>query len=230
MPGSRKQTAEILEESGELDFSVLKSLRTIPQQGRSKARVQAMYDAAVQILAADGVEGLSMNAIAERAGVPIGTVYQFFEDKAAVLDTIVERRNNAYAVVLAEMRTMVQTHSWREIFDFVLERMIQRSRSNPAYVAIWTGHHLSPQMEREDDENVEATAAFLQLAISHQEGLIDSEELTIACRVATMSASALLQLAFRIDPNGDPDTLAQARRMVLLYLNDIAKDPLYRQH
>lgn len=188
-----------------------------------------MYDAAVQILTDDGVEGLSMNAIAEKASVPIGTVYQFFEDKSAVLNTIAERRNSAYALVLSDAQTLTKTHSWQEIFEFAFDRMVQRSQDNPAYVAIWTGHHLSPQMEQEDDENIEATAAFLQNAIATQEGLTASDELTIACRVATMSAVALLQLAFRLNPTGDPNTLTQARRMVLLYLNNIANDPMYRQ-
>ena len=138
MTGSSRTTARPSDESNQLNFAELTSLRSTPQQGRSKARVQAMYDAAVQILAESGIEALTMNAITERASVPIGTVYQFFEDKSAVLDTIAERRNRSFAFVLADMEAMLETHDWRDIFEFVFDRMVQRNRNDPAYVAIWT--------------------------------------------------------------------------------------------
>lgn len=229
MTSSRKPAARRGEDSQELDFDNLKSLRRIPQQERSKARIQAMYNAAVQIVSENGVQALNMKAVAEKASVPVDAVYQFFENEAAIMNTIAEQRNSSFAIVLAEMRTMVQSHDWREILDLVFERMVQRSRSNRAYVAIWTGHYLSTQMENEDQDNIEAMASLLQLVMSRQEGLLDSVELTVACRAATTSASALLQLAFRLNPNGDPDTLTEAKRMVLLYLNDVSKDPQYRE-
>ena len=43
-----------------------------------------------------------------------------------------------------------------------------------------------------------------------------------------LTADALLQLAFRIDPDGDPATLDEARRIEHLYLDDIATGPRFR--
>jgi AcrR family transcriptional regulator len=59
--------------------------RRTPQQARSRAACEAIVEAAAQILEAGGPEALTTNAVAERAGVSIGTLYQYFPDKQAIL-------------------------------------------------------------------------------------------------------------------------------------------------
>ncbi len=59
--------------------------RRIPRQQRAQESCAAIFEAAAQILQRDGMAGLSTNRIAERAGVSIGTLYQYFPNKQAVL-------------------------------------------------------------------------------------------------------------------------------------------------
>ncbi|HEX3917772.1 MAG TPA: helix-turn-helix domain-containing protein [Caulobacteraceae bacterium] len=56
-----------------------------PRQARSRATWEAIVEAAAQILERHGPEALTTNAVAERAGVSIGTLYQYFPDKQAIL-------------------------------------------------------------------------------------------------------------------------------------------------
>ena len=51
-------------------------------------RKQEIFDAALKLADEKGLEAVSMRALAERAGVPIGTIYQFFPDKDAVVGCI----------------------------------------------------------------------------------------------------------------------------------------------
>ena len=60
-------------------------LRKEPQQQRSKHLVAAVLEAAVRILKAEGARQFTMARIAERAGVSIGSLYQYFPNKQAVL-------------------------------------------------------------------------------------------------------------------------------------------------
>ena len=69
--------------------------RKRPQQDRSRITVEAVLEAAAQVLEADGYDALSTNAVAERAGVSIGTLYQYFPDKAAVVAGLVEAQLGA---------------------------------------------------------------------------------------------------------------------------------------
>jgi AcrR family transcriptional regulator len=59
--------------------------RRSPQQARSRAAWEAIVEAAAQIVERDGPAALTTNAVAERAGVSIGTLYQYFPDKQAIL-------------------------------------------------------------------------------------------------------------------------------------------------
>ena len=59
--------------------------RRIPRQARAAETVAAIIEGAAQILEAGGLAAFTTNAVAERAGVSIGTLYQYFADKNALL-------------------------------------------------------------------------------------------------------------------------------------------------
>jgi len=68
-----------------------KSLRKAPRQARAEATIAAIVEAAAQIVERDGDEAATTKAIAERAGVSIGTLYQYFADRDAVLAAVIRR-------------------------------------------------------------------------------------------------------------------------------------------
>ena len=59
--------------------------RRIPRQQRAQESCAAIFAATAQVLAREGMAGLSTNHIAARAGVSVGTLYQYFPNKQAVL-------------------------------------------------------------------------------------------------------------------------------------------------
>ena len=65
--------------------------RKAPQQSRSVATVEAIHDATIQILLKGGVERLTTVHVAHRAGVSVGTLYQYFPNKQALLYAVLER-------------------------------------------------------------------------------------------------------------------------------------------
>lgn len=65
--------------------------RKKPVQGRSRATVEAVLSAAARILEDQGLSGFNTNAIAERAGVSVGSLYQYFPSKDAILVALMEQ-------------------------------------------------------------------------------------------------------------------------------------------
>ncbi|MFP5394281.1 MAG: TetR/AcrR family transcriptional regulator, partial [Gammaproteobacteria bacterium] len=59
--------------------------RKQPRQARSSQLVGAILEAAIQVLAAEGAARFTTARVAERAGVSVGSVYQYFPNKAAIL-------------------------------------------------------------------------------------------------------------------------------------------------
>lgn len=68
--------------------------RKRPRQARSRALVEAVLDAAAQILAQHGREALTTNAVALKAGVSIGSLYQYFPNRDAVIAAVADRHSH----------------------------------------------------------------------------------------------------------------------------------------
>lgn len=69
--------------------------RKAPQQARAIATCAAIVEASARILETDGPAGLTTNGIAERAGVSIGTLYQYYPDKQAIVVALIRRERAA---------------------------------------------------------------------------------------------------------------------------------------
>jgi AcrR family transcriptional regulator len=82
---------------------VTEKTRRTPRQPRSEATVEAILEAAFQLLEAGGVEALTTNHIADRAGVSVGTLYQYFKGKQAILAALAQRRAAAARDRIAEI-------------------------------------------------------------------------------------------------------------------------------
>ena len=70
-------------------------VRRQPRQERALEKVGLMLEAATRILDKQGLDGLTTNRVAEVAGVSIGTLYQYFNDKTGLLDALAERELKA---------------------------------------------------------------------------------------------------------------------------------------
>ncbi len=65
--------------------------RKTPRQARSAATLEAIFDATIQVLLSDGAARLTTTRVAERAGVSVGTMYQYFPHKRALLHAVLKR-------------------------------------------------------------------------------------------------------------------------------------------
>ncbi|MEZ5947272.1 MAG: TetR/AcrR family transcriptional regulator [Hyphomonas sp.] len=90
--------------------------RKTPVQARSSATVEAILEAAAHILEAEGLEGYTTNAIAKRAGVSIGSLYQYFPNKDAVTAALVRSDSDSMAV---RMEEVMATHAGRPVRDCI---------------------------------------------------------------------------------------------------------------
>jgi AcrR family transcriptional regulator len=66
-------------------------LRKLPTQSRSKITVEAILQATTHILLAGGTNALTTNHVAERAGVSIGSLYQYFPNKESLIAALIEQ-------------------------------------------------------------------------------------------------------------------------------------------
>jgi AcrR family transcriptional regulator len=65
--------------------------RKKPRQARSQATVAAIFEATIQVLLSDGLQRLTTIRVAERAGASVGTLYQYYPHKQALLFAVLQR-------------------------------------------------------------------------------------------------------------------------------------------
>jgi AcrR family transcriptional regulator len=71
--------------------------RRSPSQSRSVVTVSAIFEASVQVLLKEGMHRLTTTRVAERAGVSVGTLYQYYPNKLALLNAVLERHLDGVA-------------------------------------------------------------------------------------------------------------------------------------
>ena len=92
--------------------------RVTPCQARARASVEAILEAAAQILETGGEAAFNTNAVAVRAGVSIGAVYRYFPDKRAILVALAEQEQGKVDAVVADVpRDRAMIRAFLNAFD-----------------------------------------------------------------------------------------------------------------
>jgi AcrR family transcriptional regulator len=196
-------------------------MRRQPRQERSRVRVRQILLAADAILSTEGFEALAMRRIAERAAVPVGSIYQFFPDKAALVDALARSYIEEFDAEIEAMVQQAAAGPWPDLVGTLIDAFAGLYRAQPGYVALWAGRHLSPELARADEANNAAIAQGVRRILAIQAHLPDGPPLARVSRVAVLVADALLQDAFRGGEPGDESILAELKTMLRLYLADV---------
>ena len=106
------------------------TMRKEPRQARSRATTDAMLDAAARILGDRGWAGLTTNAVAETAGVSIGSLDQYFPNKLALIEAV---RRRHFDEVLAVLRAAADDRrTRRQRVEALVDGMIAVHSRYPA--------------------------------------------------------------------------------------------------
>lgn len=194
-------------------------LRRRPAQRRSARRVERMLDACAELLDEIGYESLSTTRIADRAGVAIGSVYQFFPDKRAITQELT-RRNVEQFVSRVGRRFLEEDYvGWWEAVDAIIDEYVDMHRTVRGFRSLHFGDVVDLNLLDSDSDNNTVIAGRLRGLLLQEFGLADSHELDVAVLVAVEAGDAVLKLAFRRDPNGEPEIIAAAKQLIRGFLS-----------
>ncbi|MEV0093079.1 TetR/AcrR family transcriptional regulator [Streptomyces sp. NPDC050738] len=188
------------------------SLRRAPVQQRSAERLDRILEACAVLLDETGYEQLSTRAVAARAGVPIGSVYRFFGNKRAMADALARRNLDVYAERVTARLGGLPAADWRAAIDAVLDEYLEMKRTVPGFALVEFASQGTP------NEGNPLVADRLTTLLASHLGRAADEALHRTFLVAVEAADAVLQLAFRTRPEGDPGLVAEVRVLLRAYL------------
>jgi AcrR family transcriptional regulator len=135
--------------------------RKLPKQERSQATVEAILTATTRILTEEGYDHLTTNRVAELAGVSIGSLYQYFPNKEALIFALGEHHAN-------EMARLAQHHLGGledgSIID-VLRQLVK---------AVLASHVVNPRLHRVLHEQIPRSEVMRQLDDAKMEKMLRS--------------------------------------------------------
>ncbi|MFJ4142649.1 TetR/AcrR family transcriptional regulator [Pseudomonas sp. NPDC089734] len=195
--------------------------RKIPAQARSRATVDAIVQAAAYILTRDGWQALTTNAIAERAGVNIGSLYQFFPNKEAVIAELQRRHAVAtHSDLLNALELVPHQASLREALTLLVEMIVSEHRIAPAvHKAI---HEELPRTVRHMAEDTDQLRRqFAEVLMPFMKNVPDP---ALSIYLMSVSAHAIIHTvtADRPDLLGSPGFVAE---VVTLLENYLSREP-----
>src|SRR5436190_12614441 len=147
-PGSAKECRTVSAQAS------TRPLRRVPVQGRSVARVQRMLDACAELVDEIGYEALTTTLLAERAGVAIGSVYQFFPDKRAIVQALTLRNMESYLERLTARSEAVEFAHWWDVVDPAIDEYIATHRSAAGFRTLHLGDLVDVPLPVSQQDNI----------------------------------------------------------------------------
>jgi AcrR family transcriptional regulator len=197
--------------------------RRIPRQTRAEETVAAIVEGAAQILEAGGLAAFTTNAVAERAGVSIGTLYQYFADKNALIRALAERELQATLIrvrqallgeidptpegrVRAMVRAMITAFRGRQR----ARKAVMQAILSQSFAGDWLGPVAAFLAETEAKIEQQPQLVFARL--NHQQLFVLSRALMGAIRAAVLEEQPFLR---------DPAFEDEVVRLVMSYLRAV---------
>ena len=195
------------------------------RQARGQKRIAELLRAAGEVFAKAGYEGATTNAIAARAGVSPGTLYQFFPNKQAIAEALAnEYAAKNRAVHESAFDFNPATLTLRDLIDRTVDPFLAFRQNAPGYDALFIGTAISPELSTRAQALHEELKHRIARLILLRRPDLKQREVSDCAEVCVQIVKGLLPLALQGDAR---KRAAGAREMKLVLERYLA--PLTRE-
>lgn len=187
-------------------------------QRRSRERVRRILDAAAEIIVEEGLAALSTRSVAERAGVPVASLYQYFGDKDEILLALVERDTGEMDAAVAAAVGALENVSVRTIVTATMRAFVSIYHQRPAFVVVWWRGRTNQVLYDFCRTYNKRIAADL-FAFAQEAGLVKAGTGLRVVELAIEVGDRVFQLAFEHDLRGDELVIDEGIELITGYLD-----------
>jgi Transcriptional regulator len=198
---------------------VLPLVRTEPIQERSAARVDALLDAAAEVVDETGFDRLTTAMVAERAGASIGTVYRYFPDRIVLLQALRDRAIERYREAIVQRIAADSPHNWLDAVESAIDAFVGMFRNERGFRIIRFADAERGPLARENPPRAGFFALRFADILAAEYVLPTSKDLTFHLEIVVELVDSLVNRAFLVEPQGDERFIAEARVVVRQYLS-----------
>ncbi|CAN0653820.1 TetR/AcrR family transcriptional regulator [Nitratireductor sp. OM-1] len=197
------------------------SIRKRPMQKRAQERVERILAVATQMIAEAGSDQLKMSDVAARAGISIGSLYQYFPDKAAIVRTLAEHYNEAGRDCICQGLDGVSSPSELEqAFTELIDEYYAMFLSEPVMRDIWSGTQADKALCDLDLEDARANAQELAAAMLRAKPAREPDATASTALLIIHLGEATMRLAIQMPEAEGRRLVDDYKRMALRELLD----------
>lgn len=176
--------------------------RRRPSQERSQVKFDHLLQVSRDLLTEVGFEKFTCEEVAHRAGLPIGTLYQFFANKYVIVCEIDRMHAVAVREEVQALAAQIPSLDWLDLLDRLLEHLVTLWRTDPSRRAVWHAVQSTPatrataavtERELAAEVLVHVTYSMLNFSIrdgqEHEEAVIELKRLLAAYLLAAESTT-----------------------------------------
>ncbi len=191
--------------------------RRVPQQSRSRGRVQRVLEVAGELVVNVGVEAMSTRTIAAAADIPVASLYQYFADRDEILLALVERdAAEMDAQVDADLGAL-EVLTVQTMVDTVMRAFLKVYHRRPSFVVLWMRSRTNPAISAFCRAHNQQTAQRLFQA-ARAAGMVHPDSNGLYAELAVEVADRVFQLAFEDSLVADPHVVDEGIALVSAYL------------
>jgi len=188
------------------------SPRRAPAQKRSAEREQAILEATLALLAEADFHALTTKRIAERADIPIGSIYYLFPNKYAILIRLFERNMERIRAALAEVPVDAR---WEDVLDETIDRLAAYWDAEKGFVQLWHAIKYTPELKAADEESDRRAEALCFAFLQNQPHSCSDEALRTASRIMLHATSRILLESIRQNDRAESRALVDGLKVML---------------
>ena len=191
-------------------------LRREPSQRRSRERVERILAVATGLIAAQGSDALRMAEVAAKAGISIGSLYQYFPDKAAIIRALAERYNaEGRACIEDGLREVRDTVGLRRAFGELIDIYYGLFLAEPVMRDIWSGLQADKGLREIDLEDSRINGRVLADALARIDPAADRAALFTRAFLVMQLGEATMRLAISVGREEGAALVEAYKRMAL---------------
>jgi len=198
------------------------SLRALPQQKRGQERIDKLLGAAAKLFAKVGYEETTTNAIAREARTSIGSLYQFFPNKEAILNALagryLEELHAVHEQVLGDDAVQI---TLPELYDRIIRSLADFHASHPGFQQLFYGSTTSKHLAAAAEQLKQECIARVEGLMAARNPEIDPARRKLLAVLNVEVIKTLLPLAQSSDPATRARLIDETKTLLLAHMREV---------
>jgi len=198
------------------DSTTASAPRRNPTQRRSRERLERIHAVASQLIAERGSDQMKMSEVAERAEISIGSLYQYFPDKSAIIRSLAETYHTENRACIEKALSGVKTRDQlRDAYCGLIDEYYEMFLAEPVMRDIWAGTQADKHLAARELEESRVCGAMLEAAMRRVHPQADAKRIATIAFMVWQLGEAAMRLAISVG-RAEGDAIVDAYKEMTL--------------